>query len=137
MRCDLALDEMKQKRISNRYIGYSDQFPSETIHELRAMSNAKNDDYKFVLAAIRGVHKGNMESLQLKTVNGQLMDECNVIEPAKMNIIETIFDERLKYICECELVDESRKKLLKEHIKRAIIKINYTLKDDSKLTNKE
>lgn len=131
LRCDLALEKMAQKRIEIRYIGFTDQFPIETIHEFRAIKNAKDDDYKFVLAAIRGLHKGNLDSLQLKFVNGQLMDKCDLIEPAKMNIIEAVYNERLKYINECELIDDSRKKLFKQHIKQAVSKINNTLKDDS------
>lgn len=137
LRCDIALEEITQKRIKNRYIGFANDFPIETIQEFRALENAEDDDYKFVLAAIRGLHKGNLESLRLKSMNGQMVNECDLIAPAKMQIIESAFTQRLKYINEVEMVDDARKKLVEEHINRALIKINNNWKDKSDTMNEK
>lgn len=119
IRFDLALEKMAQKRIDNRYTDYIETFPIETIKEFRALKDSKDDDYKFVLSAIRGLYKGSLKSLRLKSVNGQLMYNRDVIVPANMQIIEAIYGERLKYINEHELIDDARsmKNQIKRHIK--------------------
>lgn len=108
---------------------FKDIFDEQQLAELRSIGCTVRDDSRFISLAIKHIYKGRLECLKNKSVSGRGRTKTEVKEkvtPAKVTILEKMFDERIKMTNDAAQ-HKNRFKHLNKFIKDAIANINRSV----------
>lgn len=117
---DVVIRKLKEKVQSKKFISCNGVLTTNCLDELKCLSNLEAEDSKFIGAALNDLYRENVDVLKKKTLSGRSKDgEKSIISPTKMDILKSLFAERLSFI-PSEEVSDIRRNSLKKLIRNAI-----------------
>lgn len=117
---DVVIRKLKEKIQSKKFISFNGVLTTNCLDQLKCMSNIEREDSKFIGAALNDLYNENIDILKKKTLGGRSKDVVkSIISPIKMDILKSLFAERLSFIPPKE-VDDIRRNNLKKLIRNAI-----------------
>lgn len=104
---------------------FATDFEEEHLNAIRSVGISVREDSTFVLQVIRSLYANNLQKLQSVSITGRSKDKSKEqISPKKMNILSSMYKERLSKLPEREI----RLHNLNQLIARGIINITKAIK---------
>lgn len=111
------------------------QFTETQLSELRSVNSKVSGDSTFILKGIHFMYKSNLEVLAKKSLAGKAKDK-EAVSPGKLQILGSMFDERLNAFEIDETEKQSRARRFRQHVHHAIVNINKRKMVDRNLVDK-
>lgn len=124
---DIILHDLTNQRNRTKFENFNGVFPNETISSLRSLDSKKECDSSFVLTAVRGLYRENLERLKNKSYSGISKNKTKeALTPEKLKCLRSVYEERLNYIENDVDTSEimERKGKFAKHVKTALETIN-------------
>lgn len=116
---DLTIEDLKSQLKNNPYQKFNNNFSVEGLQSLTKMDQSAKKDSKFILTAMKDIYRDNLKRLEGKTYSGRKKEQ---ITPKKLEVLRTVFNERLKNLPNYE----ERNSNFRKCVKNAIENINKT-----------
>lgn len=125
MKKDVEIEDIQSKIQPNIYDEFKNDLSEESIERLRKIGFQEKDDSVFVLAIVRGLYHDRLGDLSKKSITGRSkgVERKEPISPAKMSVIDKMFEKRMKRDGSSAKTS-GRKNKVNKHIKTAIQNIN-------------
>lgn len=123
------LDKSESSEVTSalRFHSFSNTFTNETLAKLRLIGTSLYEDSTFVLNVVKFLYNDRLSCLKNKSVSGRgakAEENKTKITPEKMEIMKSIYAERIDSVTEHAYERENRRKKLNKFIKDAIGTIN-------------
>lgn len=127
---DIKIDELNDEEGSKRYSEFKGHLSEQTLRKLRLCGNTPRNDSTFILITVHEMFRDDLKALQHMTVSGRAKKVCDkkvAFPEAKLNVIESLFSERMAYIPIYEGSARSNKSNVHKLVKDAIINISNSI----------
>lgn len=113
---------------------FKDDFTLEQLNGLREIGSTIRDDSSFVATALKSLYADRLSCLKNKSLTGRGKrgEEKTGISPAKVTVMEKMFNERIYALTKDVQERKNRKKRLNKLIKDALNNISKSIKSDEK-----
>lgn len=107
------------------FANFENDFNLEQLASLRAIGPTIRDDSSFISLAIKSLYTDKLSFLQSKSLTGRTKNEAqkSAITPAKVNILQGLFTERIEGLVQDFQENNKRKKRLNKLIRDALYNI--------------
>lgn len=116
---DIIIRELKKKIELKECSGFIGELSTQCASELKKIGNTKRDDSAFVGSILNDFY--DKETLKKKTLSGRSKDSSKTpFSPEKIQVLEKLFEKRLKTVEEEKKERETRRNCLSKLIRNAI-----------------
>lgn len=112
---DVIIQSLKEQIVESAYLNYKDKLSVACIENLRSVGKSQREDSQFIAIILAELYV----DLHKKTLsNSHKSSDSSAISPSDLQMLQSIFDERLSHIP--EEISDLRKKSLPKLIRNAI-----------------